>query len=126
MIRAKALTLRSETEILYMNSARHNEILKAITDKAKSIVPQNSEVILFGSQARGDAREDSDWDVLILLDKDRILLDDYDTYSYPLREMGWDIGADINTVLYTKKAWQHDVACPFHENVTADGIRLWA
>src|SRR2546423_2062465 len=27
-------------------------------------------VILFGSRARGDAREDSDWDVLIVVDDD--------------------------------------------------------
>ncbi len=105
-------------------STRHNIILKAITDTAKSVVPQGSEIILFGSRARGDAREDSDWDVLILLDKDRITSQDIDDYSYPLRELGWDYNECINTVLYTKRDWKRHSANPFVENVKHDGIRL--
>ena len=42
-----------------------------------------AKVILFGPQARGDAREDSDWDILILLNKDKVELDDHDYISYP-------------------------------------------
>jgi len=111
---------------MIQNKSRHQQIVDAITAKAREIVPPNSEVILFGSQARGDAREDSDWDVLILLDKDRVTMDDIDEYTYPLREMGWNYNECINTILYTKKDWQHDIASPFRENVTKDGIRLWA
>ena len=80
--------------------------------------------ILFGSQARGDARNDSDWDVLILLGKERVQLCDYDNYSYPLREMGWELGADINPILYTKTAWEQNSYTPFYKNVTKEGIVL--
>ena len=38
----------------------NNQILNAIRDKASQIVPKGAIVILFGSRARGDAREDSD------------------------------------------------------------------
>ena len=106
--------------------AIQGKMVDAITNKAKSIVPPNSEVILYGSRARGDARNDSDWDVLILLDKDRVTLEDIDKYTYPLREMGWDYDQCINTILYTKKDWQHDIVSPFHQNVAKEGIRLWA
>lgn len=105
---------------------RQKQIIEAITDMAKSIIPPNSEMILFGSRARGDAREDSDWDLLLLLDKDRIRLDDYDKYSYPFRELGWDFDQYINVVLFTKKGWDDDRSTPFHENVNKEGIRIWA
>ena len=55
-----------------MNAATHKQVIEAITDMAKAVVPPHSEMILFGSRARGDAHEGSDWDILILLDKDRI------------------------------------------------------
>lgn len=109
-----------------MTTKTHKQIIDAITDKAKTVVPPHTEMILFGSRARGDAHEGSDWDILILLDKDRIRLDDYALYSYPFRELGWDLGQYINVVLFTKKGWQEDAASPSHENVNEEGIRIWA
>ena len=102
----------------------NNQILNAIRDKASQIVPKGAIVILFGSRARGDAREDSDWDVLILLDKERITSQDIDDYSYPLRELGCDYNQCINTILYTKRDWESSIISPFRENVTEVGIRL--
>ena len=102
----------------------NNQILNAIRDKVSQILPKGASVILFGSRARGDAREDSDWDVLILLDKERITSQDIDDYSYPLRELGWDYNQCINTILYTKRDWESSIISPFRENVTEDGIRL--
>ena len=109
---------------LRMTAARHKHIIKAIADKAKAIVPKGSEIILFGSRARGDARDDSDWDILVLLNKKEVLPDDIDDVAYPLRELGWDFGETINTILYTKEEWNRDIASPFYENVTREGIRL--
>lgn len=107
-----------------MTATRKDSIIKAISDKAKSLTPVGSKVILFGSQARGDAREGSDWDILILLDKDRISPRDYDVYGYPLRELGWEYGENINPVLYTKQNWAKDLASPFVENVEREGVVL--
>ena len=107
-----------------MTVARHRHIIRAIADKAKTIVPEGSEIILFGSQARGDAREDSDWDILVLLNKKNVSPADIDEVAYPLRELGWDFGETVNTILYTKEEWNRDVASPFYENVTREGIRL--
>lgn len=107
-----------------MTIARRNDIIKAISEKAKSLTPKGTEIILFGSQARGDAREGSDWDILVLLDKGSVSPLDIDEVAYPLRELGWDFGETINTILYTKDEWNREIASPFHENVTKEGILL--
>jgi predicted nucleotidyltransferase len=43
-------------------------ILKEIKQSVISI-DENAEVILFGSRARGDYHDESDWDVLVLVDE---------------------------------------------------------
>ena len=61
---------------------------------------------IFGSQARGTARIDRDWDILVILDKERLLPEDYDKVTFPLTMLGWDIGKEINPVMYSAKEWQ--------------------
>lgn len=88
------------------------------------VAPIQSKAILFGSRARGDARVDSDWDVLILLDKDRITPADMDYVSYPIRELGWEIDAMVNPVMYTMKDWESKSFTPFYKNVMKEGVVL--
>jgi len=54
-------------------------------------MPAGGKAILFGSQARGTARDDSDWDILIILDKEELLPSDYDNVTYPLTIVGWEL-----------------------------------
>ena len=58
---------------------------------AATVLPAHGTLILFGSRARGNNRVDSEWDLLILLDKDKLVKDDYDLVAYPFRELGWEI-----------------------------------
>ena len=101
-----------------------NEILQAIKTTAKQIMPSGTRVILFGSQARGDAREDSDWDILILLNKEKLDNSDHDNYSYPLFELGWNINAQIHHMLYTTKDWLKRKFSILYKNVEQEGIEL--
>jgi len=82
-------------------------------------------VILFGSYARGDYREDSDVDLLILLDKEKITYDDEARISRPLFMIEINTGISISPLVYTKYFWekQHKVT-PFYENVNEEGIAL--
>lgn len=105
------------------------QVLQAMRNKLDEIEP-NIKAYLFGSRARGDARNDkdmdkrSDWDVLILLDKPKVTLEDYNKYSYPLTELGWDLNEMINPVLFSVKEWNENHFTLFHHNVEADAIAL--
>jgi len=105
-----------------MKSTRE-ELLHSIKNVLISVVP-NGKIILFGSQARGDAREDSDWDLLILLDKDRIEASDFDRISYPLYELGWKEGKQFSPKLYTMNDWMKRSFTPFYKNIEKEGLVL--
>ena len=98
--------------------------LTRIKQTATSTIPKGGKAILSGSRARGDARSDSDWDILILLDKDTLDQSDYDNVSYPFVLLGCDLGQEINPIMYTTKEWESYRITPFYENVTRDGIVL--
>ncbi len=81
--------------------------------------------MLFGSQARGTARADSDWDILVILDKDPLLPADYDNVTFPLTLLGWELGKAINPIMYSAKEWKEHQITPFYKNVEREGVLLW-
>lgn len=98
-------------------------ILGKIKETLQQVAP-GAKLILFGSRARNEAREDSDWDILILIDKEKLKNEDYDTIAYPFFELGWTIGEMINPVLYTFNEWKKRSFTIFHKNVEEEGIVL--
>ncbi|MBO4402667.1 MAG: nucleotidyltransferase domain-containing protein [Bacteroidales bacterium] len=97
-----------------------------ITQKIKeglSTLPYDMEVWLYGSEARGDARPDSDIDLLILFNKPK--LDDTEVDSlyditYPIE---LDSGVSISLFVQPKAKWESKMT-PFRDNVQNDRIRL--
>lgn len=98
-------------------------VINRIKQLGQATLLPKSSLLLYGSRARGDARDNSDWDLLILLDKPRLVADDYDT-TYPFRELGWDIGEEISPHIYTKKQWSEWTFLPYYKNVERDKIIL--
>ena len=50
----------------------NKDVLEHIEDTVRDIMPLDARILLFGSRARGDARPDSDWDILIILNKNTL------------------------------------------------------
>ena len=97
-----------------------DRIIKQIRQLGEQIIPEGGNLWLYGSRARGDNRNDSDWDLLVLVDKDKIQWSDYDNYAYPFTELGWRIGQTINPVLYSKQEWNARHFSSFYHNVQND------
>lgn len=84
-----------------------------------------AEAYLFGSRARGDSRVDSDWDVLILIDDDKVTNDIEDKFRDDLYDIEIESGQIISTFIYTKDYWRSTLKySPLYKNVSREGIRL--
>lgn len=98
-------------------------VIARIKEIAERTLPEGASLWLYGSRARGDARPDSDYDLLVLLDKDTLQEQDTDVI-YDMAELGWDLSAEINTHAYPRSKWNSWSYSPFYKNVEHDKIVL--
>lgn len=120
-----------EDVTIYRNKGRFYKLVPYSTDslvidglrRLAVQTPQNTKVILFGSRARGDASVSSDWDLLILTPDER---DDrlFDKLCYPFIRFGWDVGAEVNPILYTCKEWNSRRETELYKNIEKEGVVL--
>jgi predicted nucleotidyltransferase len=90
--------------------------------KSVSNTAPNAILILYGSYARGDYRDDSDLNLLVLVDEDKITRSDQKRIKYPLYDIEFDTGTKISPLILSKKDWgmNHRIT-PFYENVAREG-----
>lgn len=81
---------------------------------------ENASVILFGSRARGDYREDSDWDILVLTDKkvDGALRKKISDYIY---DVELEYIQPVSTAIYNRNHWNELQITPLFRNVAKEG-----
>lgn len=103
---------------------KREQILSRIKELISSKEPR-ADVILFGSRARQDFHADSDWDILVLMDKDKISLADEQSLRHSLYDIELDTGEVLSLLIYSKNEWNNKLkVTPLYKNVKKEGIKL--
>ncbi|MCM1253698.1 MAG: nucleotidyltransferase domain-containing protein [Clostridium sp.] len=84
-------------------------------------------IILYGSYARGDFKQDSDIDIMILLDMSDLDLKAYgQNLSYMTYDFNLDYGLDIKPIAKSDahfRKWVENY--PFYANIQKEGVILY-
>jgi len=103
---------------------KESNIAKLIGLRIKSQDPR-AEVILFGSHARGQANDESDWDVLILIDRPKSDRSIEEMYRNEMFQLELELGEPISTFVYSKDDWETKyVYTPLYKNIKSEGVKL--
>jgi predicted nucleotidyltransferase len=101
----------------------HTDILHQIQQLGRQVLPQDAHLLLYGSRARGDYHEGSDWDLLVLLNRPQEA-SDFQNIAYPIMELGFDLGEYFSVQTYSQKEWDSMSFLPYYKIVEQDKIVL--
>ncbi|MGM0580202.1 MAG: nucleotidyltransferase domain-containing protein [Bacteroidota bacterium] len=99
-----------------------------IIDKIQSLSDEkypDAEIYLFGSQARGDSLISSDWDLLVLMNSDKIPFSTETKMMDEFYDIELETGEIISPLIYSKKEWENKYKItPLYNNILKEGIRI--
>jgi predicted nucleotidyltransferase len=97
-------------------------IIQSIRQKVNEI-DNNAEVILYGSRARGDNKRESDWDIMILLNRKNVDKKLEQTFRHHLFDLELEIGVPISVFVYSKTDWEGKYSItPLYRSIKKEGV----
>lgn len=102
---------------------KDNHITERIRE-AILMIDSKAQIILFGSRARGDAKKESDWDILILTDSP-VSVEVERAFRFKLFDLELETGEVFSTFVHNKKVWntRHKIT-QFYQSIKREGILL--
>ena len=103
------------------NIKKFDLIVKKVADYLKAeLGGQIIDIILFGSRARGDFQNESDYDILVLVTKKtKALIEQIDDIVW---EIAWEHNAVITAFIYEKSRFENDIFEPLFMNIQKEGV----
>ena len=103
-------------------------LLQGYIEELRKIYGEHlQKIILYGSRARGDFREDSDYDIMILTDLDELSQKKYQKdLSYMTYDFSLDHDVDIKPIAKSEAHFNKWVVnYPFYANIHREGVVLY-
>jgi predicted nucleotidyltransferase len=106
-----------------MKKKNHDPVLKDLSETLKKGIEDHiKEIILFGSKARGDSSPGSDYDLLVLVEKDIKGIED--KIFNMACEIGWKHNVVITAFVHDKDSYKARKYEPLFMNIRKEGIRI--
>ncbi len=103
---------------------REKHIFQMITRRIKEL-DAGAEVILYGSHARGQAKPESDWDILVLLNQENVTLQTEQKFRHHLLDLELEIEEPVSVMVRSKSEWNTNKKfIPIYKNIKAEGVKL--
>lgn len=82
---------------------------------------KDAEIMLFGSRARGDYKSTSDWDFLILLQKNAT-----EDFKKKIRDNLFDLELEsdevVSSIIHNKSRWEEMGVTPLYKIIQKEGL----
>lgn len=104
-------------------SINHSKVVPELVKQAVRHWDDGAELVLFGSRARGDWTEESDWDFLILLERENS-----EALKREIRDRLFEIELEtdevISSLIENKKDWAKHSVTPLFQNIEREGVTV--